>query len=407
MAVADLVQPLAVGRSGVDQGGDPERRHEDPLTGRQVQVLPVDLAPDEGRERVLGPPPIANCLREELQLLGRRREAELGLTVNVHGRRAVADERHVAGDVVQRLVGTGRARPTPHPVFVAIGADQVDLRYVPFVHLYLVSGKGERPLAPHVLQRREALGLGRLRKAGNRPLEEHRVVLVEGQWGSRVLPALELGPDAQRAVRVDAPRQVDPELLFLPHLARVGFVGALEHLAVQLAVAPGDRLAEPDPPAVVGLETGYVVALRGMPHGEHVVGEPRRFVPGRRQRHMAADLLRVPKHLHPGETVGIGPQRVVDAGEVGVQRGPPGFQEVGQQDRQLMVGERVLDGPLEFVPTTLGFGVGWGNGDELVPAVGVGPTLGAHRASQHVQELEAPGHHPATLVARRRSPPGV
>ena len=172
-------------------------------------------------------------------------------------------------------------------------------------------------------------------------------------------------------------------------------------------MASGYRLAEADPAAVVGLEAGDVMALRCDSHRQHVVGKPCRLVPGGRERHMASDLVGVAQHLHPRKAVRVGPERVVDPGEVGVQVAPSGLQEVRQQDRHLMVAERVLARPLHLVPPALGLGMERGDGDELVPAVGVGATHGAHRPGQDCQQLQAAGHHPAALVARRRRPPGV
>ncbi len=72
-----------------------------------------------------------------------------------------------------------------------------------------------------------------------------------------------------------------------------------------------------------------------------------------------------------------------------------------------MVGQRVLGGPGQVVPFGLGFGIDRGDGDELVPAVGVGAALGADAAGEHVDEPEAARHLPASLVAGRRRPPGV
>src|SRR3546814_15848582 len=93
--------------------------------------------------------------------------------------------------------------------------------------------------------------------------------------------ALEPPPDAQGAVGVDAPRQIDPELVLLPHLAGVvvvaAHVGTERSPVLDLGVAPERGLAEPDPSAGVRLVAVDVVALDRDAHRQDVVGEPCRL----------------------------------------------------------------------------------------------------------------------------------
>ena len=61
-----------------------------------------------------------------------------------------------------------------------------------------------------------------------------------------------------------------------------------------------------------------VVPFGAVPHWQDVVGEVGGLVPGRRQGDEAADLFLVGQHLHPGQAVGVGPDRVVDPNPVWV-----------------------------------------------------------------------------------------
>ena len=149
-----------------------------------------------------------------------------------------------------------------------------------------------------------------------------------------------------------------------------------------------------------------------MPFGTHthrqdVVSKPRRLGPGRGERHVTLHLRFVLQRLHPGEAVGIGPDRVVDPAEVDVERAAALVEEVRQQDRHLVVSERELLGPLEVVPL-----VGVRRTDrvvrlELVHAVAGGTALGGDRTGEHVQEEETAGDLPTAHVAGAGGPPVV
>ena len=178
-------------------------------------------------------------------------------------------------------------------------------------------------------------------------------------------------------------------------------------LAGQLGVAALHRLAEPDPAPGVRFVGGDVVALGADAHRQHVVGEPGGLRPGRGQGDVAADEIGVGQHLDPGEPVGVGPHRVVDPGEVGVDAAPARLQEVREQEAHLVVGERVLDRPCQVVPSGLGRGVAGRDRDELVPAVGAGAAHGADRAGEHVEEEQAPRRLPPSEVAGAGGAPVV
>ena len=213
--------------------------------------------------------------------------------------------------------------------------------------------------------------------------------------------------NAKRAVRVDLPRQVDPEFVLFPHFTRVYFPRAVDRAAFLFGVDAEHGLAETDPSTRVRFVTGEVMSLGPVTHGKHVVREPCRFRPCRGQRDMAADEVFVRERFKPAEAVGVGPHRVVHPTEVRVELPAAFFQEVRQQDRCLVMRQRVLVGPGHVVPPAVRMhGLGW-YGNELVPTVGTYPTLGADRAGQHIQHPQAAGDLPAALVPCRRGAPAV
>ena len=134
-------------------------------------------------------------------------------------------------------------------------------------------------------------------------------------------------------------------------------------------------------------------------HREHVVGEPGGLGPGGGQGDVTANAFGVLEGLEPAEAVRVGPDRVVDAREVGVEATASLVEEVGEQDRHLVVGEGVLDRPVELVPLLDRLAALGGSRGELVPAVSAGAAGGADRAGQHVDEEQTPGHLPPTEVA--------
>ena len=118
-------------------------------------------------------------------------------------------------------------------------------------------------------------------------------------------------------------------------------------------------------------------------------------------------LRLVEQRLHPREAVGVGPDRVVDAGEVGVELAAALVEEVGEQDRHLVVGERVLLGPAHLVPGRDRLAALGRVRHELVPAVAGRAALGGDRAGEHVEEEQAARHLPAAEVAGAGGAPVV
>ncbi len=130
-------------------------------------------------------------------------------------------------------------------------------------------------------------------------------------------------------------------------------------------------------------------------HGQHVVGEPGALAPGGRHADVCADHLLVGEHLQPGHAVRIGPDRVVDAGEVGVYPAAPLFEQVRHQEAHLVEAQWVLLRPEQLAPVIVGRRDLVRFGHELVPGTGRGATLDADGAGEHVEEPEGAGYLPA------------
>ena len=405
--VRDLVQPLAVGRARVDLHRQPECGDEAHLV--LVHHLRVYVAADVGGDRVLRPAPAHERGRVELELAARRREAA--------AQRAVGDA-HAHGAAALR-VGFGRAHRGQVRRRRARGArvDAAELvlpRIREFLrrHLLLVQGTDvarhlEGTEAPHVVERSETLGRRRRGQPRHGMIEDPGVVLVHRQPLPRVLPRLDEGADAAAPVRVDAPRQLQPELVLLPHLSRIR-VARVRHLLAEAGAGGAEHgLAEGDPLAVVRLVGVQVVTLGAVSHREDVVREVGRFVPRRRERHVQTHLLLVRERLDPAEAVRVRPHRVVDAGEVHVELPAPLLQEVGEKEGDLVHRERVLVRPGEFVPVFRVAGHPDRLGNELVPSARIGAAGRGDGTGEGVEEEEGARHLPPPLVAGGGAAPVV
>ena len=407
VGVGDLVEPLGVGAAGVYLHREAKGRDQAHLV--PVHVPRMHVASGVSRHGHLRPPPLRQRGRPELQPPRRRGKTPSHSAPHGHADPSsplpISVERRHGHHVVGR-----RHRP---PGERTPGRVHMQVAQLRFGHRRLVQRAHrpvdlERPATPHVLQRRNSL-LGRpLRQPRHRVLEDPAVVLVHGDLLAGPLAGLEELAEAPRAVGVDPPSELDPELVLLPHLAGVGGTRVRHALPQALADRPQHRLTEADPPAVVLLVRGQVVTFRRMSHGQHVVGEEGGLVPRRRQSDVKADPRRVRQHLDPGEAVGVGPDGVVHPREVHVQAPVPLRRQVGQQERHLHQAQGVVARPGQVVPPLrMPRRHADGPGYVLVPRVGVGAAGNCDGPRERVQQKEAAGDLPSAQVARGGAPPVV
>ena len=251
----------------------------------------------------------------------------------------------------------------------------------------------EGAVGAHVLERGQVSTRGGLGQPGHAVLEDPAVELLDAQLLPGAIGRFEVLANSQRAVGIDAPRELDPHLVLFPHLPQprrlVSLPREVEGPALALEGHAQHGLAEADPARGMRLLAHEVVALGGMPHGQHVVGEPRRLAPDGSEAGVPLHLGLVREHLDPRHAVGIGPHRVVDAGEVHGELAPPLPQEMGKEEAHLEEGERILAGKEELAPHLGGRRHHGRRGYRLVPRAGRGAAGHRHRAHQHHHQLEA------------------
>src|SRR5262245_27069391 len=230
--VGDLVEPLGVARARVDERRQPERGQEHHLALRAIEIRPVDVAADIVGHRLFRPLPRLERPREELELPRRRRKSDVSPAVDLDADR-LTTLLHEPGDRIHRraveILGGAR---------LLVGA----------VHLVLDQ---ERAVLPHVLERAESLASRRLGQPGHAVLEDPTVQLLDAELFARAVRRLEVLPHAERAVGIDPPRELDPELVLFPDLAQsrrlVRLPGEVEALARLLERHAEHGLPEADP----------------------------------------------------------------------------------------------------------------------------------------------------------------
>src|SRR5215472_3013955 len=77
----------------------------------------------------------------------------------------------------------------------------------------------ERAILPHVIVGGQFLGSGGLRKSWHAVLEDPPVVFADLELLPRAIGRFEVLANAHRAIGIDPPREVDPELILLPHFS--------------------------------------------------------------------------------------------------------------------------------------------------------------------------------------------
>src|SRR6185369_3544311 len=102
----------------------------------------------------------------------------------------------------------------------------------------------ERAVAPHEFQRGQILSGRAFRQAGNRVVEDPFVIFVDAESRAGFLFRFGVLANSETSIFVDAPRQLEPELVFFPHLARIDLPRVVDRVAVTLARGLHHRLPE-------------------------------------------------------------------------------------------------------------------------------------------------------------------
>src|SRR6266567_3269733 len=95
----------------------------------------------------------------------------------------------------------------------------------------------------------------------NAVLKDPLIVFVDFDLLARSIRRFEVTPYTKLARWVDAPRKLDPEFVFFPHLAGVRFISEIKVFPFALAQNALNRLAKRDPLIGVSLLTHHVVTL--------------------------------------------------------------------------------------------------------------------------------------------------
>src|ERR1700737_4536399 len=111
-------------------------------------------------------------------------------------------------------------------------------------------------------------------------LEDVSIVFVDRELRARLLLRLEVLPNAELSVGIDAPGEVDPEFVLFPPLARIHFACVGNLLTEALLRRAEDGLPEAEPLRIVRLIRMKVVPFRTDADRQHVVGEVGGFARG-------------------------------------------------------------------------------------------------------------------------------
>src|SRR5579859_211051 len=179
----------------------------------------MDATLDVSRNRVFGPSPVFERSGIELELARRRGKPDARLAIDLHTDR--------------RALGIDHLR-----LWIDCCAFQIFRGHRLFVASVRALLYKERAVLAHVVERRQALFCGSFGKAKHAVFKNPAIVFGDRQLLTSAIRRLEVLPDSQRAVGIDAPGQLDPELIFFPDLAQAGlavsFVRGIELLALLL-----------------------------------------------------------------------------------------------------------------------------------------------------------------------------
>ena len=387
VAVGDFSKPLGIGRTRVYKHRQTEGRYQREVTLVTIHLLFMHMALDIGRYIVLGPLPVHHGLRVKLLLARWRGEAHHLLTVYFN-----AYFYPVFADHFGLRVNLGSLQLFGSKLF-----------HVQLIHraFYFIG-----TVFFHIVESRKPL-FGSFFGQALDVFENKLIILIDSDFFTLAVRRQKMLTDTQAAIRVDTPRQLNPEFILFPHLTGVYLIGKGKVFALPAGILTQHRLAEGHPHTTVGFVAVDIMTLGGQPHRQHVIGKESRFVPGWRQGYVQPHLAFIGKGFYPAKAIGVSPYRVKHPGKVHIHLTTPFFQEVRQQEAHFEESQRILVGEVQFVPEFLGGRVVEEGGLELVPAIGRGATYRAYAAGKHIQKVQRPRYGPAAQVATAGTAPVV
>src|SRR5436853_7252734 len=124
----------------------------------------------------------------------------------------------------------------------------------------------KRAVAPHELKRRQAFTACTLLQSRHGILKDVFVIFINAQTLALMLLRFDELANAKIAHRINAPRQLKPELILFPDLARINEPRVAHLHAHPLTRRAQDGLAKTYPLRVVRLVRMKVVTLRAVTH---------------------------------------------------------------------------------------------------------------------------------------------
>ena len=121
-----------------------------------------------------------------------------------------------------------RVKTRPMPIFLHVV--QLFRRNCFVVNLSDLLFDFKCAVATHEFQRRQILRGGSFRQTGNGVIEDPFVVFVDAESSAGILFRFGVLANSERAIRIDAPGQLEPEFVLFPHFARIDLARVVNRL---------------------------------------------------------------------------------------------------------------------------------------------------------------------------------
>ena len=124
-------------------------------------------------------------------------------------------------------------------------------------------------------------------------LKNIAIIFINSDFLTFAIGTQEMITDTKLVTLIDPPGQLYPEFIFFPHFSWIYFVGIFYIFSIPPSLFPQYRLTKSDPDPSVGLIRINIMTLRSVTHWQNIISKECRFIPGRGQSNMAADLIRI------------------------------------------------------------------------------------------------------------------